>query len=94
MSISRSVKKSLARFIQRFRGGKRSASARLMAAAGSDGRPVMDMLEPRQLLFTMTITDNDLVTNGIGQVSAFFAYTVPYLNSPAEFQDNEDEVVE
>lgn len=95
MSISRSVKKSLARFIQRFRGGKRGASARLLAAAGTDGRPVMDMLEPRQLLFTMTISDNDILPGSdIGQVRAFFAYTVPYLRSPAEVQDNEPEVID
>lgn len=92
MSISRSVKKSLARLIERFRGGKRSASARLMAAAGTDGRPVMDMLESRQLLFTMTITDNDLVTGDIGQVRAFFAYAAPYLDSPADVQDNEPQI--
>lgn len=95
MSISRSVKKSLARFIQRFRGGKRGASARLMAAAGTDGRPVMDMLEPRQLLFTMTITDNDVIPGtGVGQVRAFFAYAAPYLNSPADEQDIDPQVVD
>ncbi len=94
MSISRSVKKSLARFIQRFRGDRRSASARLMAAAGTDGRPSMDMLEPRQLLFTMTITDNDVIANGIGQVSAFFAYAAPYLNSPAAVNDTEPQVID
>lgn len=95
MSISRSVKKSLARFIQRFRGGKRSASARLMAAAGTDGRPVMDMLEPRQLLFTMTITDNDVIPGtGVGQVRAVFGYASPYLRSPAEVQDNDPQPVD
>lgn len=95
MSISRSVKKSLARFIQRFRGGKRSASARLMAAAGTDGRPVMDMLEPRQLLFSMTITDNDVIPGtGVGQVRAVFGYAAPYLRSPSEAQDNEPQAVD
>ncbi|MFO0834839.1 MAG: hypothetical protein U0638_07700 [Phycisphaerales bacterium] len=94
MSISRSVKKSLARFIERFRGGKRGASARLMAAAGTDGRPVMDMLEPRQLLFTMTITDNDLISADVGQVRAFFAYAAPYLDSPSDVADNEPQIVD
>lgn len=95
MSISRSVKKSLARFIQRFRGNKRSASARLMAAAGTDGRPTLDMLEPRQLLFTMTITDNDVVTaSGIGQVRAVFAYAAPYLRSPQAVNTSDPTLVD
>lgn len=61
------------------RGG---AAARLMAAAGEgrgSAKATVDALEPRKLLFTLTIGPDDVGPDGIGFKSAYFGYTIPYL---------------
>jgi hypothetical protein len=67
------------------RGGPGEAggpAARLAAMAGATARPSVEQLEPRQLLFSLTITPNDIDPfTGLGRVTAFFGYTIPYLHS-------------
>lgn len=53
------------------------------------GKASVEPLEPRQLLFSLTITP-DLVdpTTGVGQIAAFFGYTIPYLESQDQSNGN------
>ena len=68
------------------RGADRSGAAgRLARMAGADGsvaRPPVDRLEPRQLLFSLTITP-DMVNpaTGLGTINQAFGYTIPILQT-------------
>ncbi|MCA9287011.1 MAG: hypothetical protein KDA05_00415, partial [Phycisphaerales bacterium] len=55
-------------------------------------RATVERLEPRQLLFSLTITP-DLVNpaTGLGTVEAAFGYTIPILQTPEEVADNDPE---
>jgi hypothetical protein len=68
----------------RSRSQRRSAAtaSRLTSAAGLTARPTIEQLERRQMLFSLAISANDVDPNtGIGTVSAFFGYAIPYLNT-------------
>src|SRR3954452_17339438 len=66
------------------RGGPEAGpAARLASMAGATSRASVEQLEPRQLLFSLTITPSDIdPATGLGRVTAFFGYTIPYLHSP------------
>lgn len=57
--------------------------------SGMAGLASVERLEPRQLLFSLTITPSDLVTDDIGEVRAQFGYTIPYLWTQEEIGDAE-----
>lgn len=68
--------------------GRMSAGSQLATAAGM---ATVEKLEPRQLLFSLTITPSDLVNDTTGEVRAVFGYTIPYFFSPEEIEDVEPE---
>ncbi len=71
------------------------AAARLAGLAGRASRPDVEPLEPRQLLFALTIDPSSVdPTTGVGFAQAFFGYTIPYLQFSEEIGDEEDQVVE
>lgn len=55
--------------------------------SGMAGLASVERLEPRQLLFSLTITPSDLVTDDIGEVRAQFGYTIPILLTEEEISD-------
>lgn len=59
------------------------------------GQVSVEALEPRQLLFSLTITP-DLIdpTTGVGQIAAFFGYTIPYLESQDQNPQSMTETIE
>lgn len=70
-------------------GGGQGPAARLAGVAGSGlgrgseaARPAIDRLEPRQMLFSLTITPDVAGPDGIGTIETTFGYTIPYLASP------------
>ncbi len=65
------------------RGGERlGRAARLAGAAGAAPDAMMEQLESRQLMFALTITQNMVdPTTGVGTATAFFGYTIPYLQT-------------
>lgn len=75
------------------------ASRHDLAAGGAEhlssmaGLAVVERLEPRQLLFSLTITPSDLVDNEIGEVRAVFGVTIPVLQTQEEIEDGDPEVV-
>lgn len=71
------------------------AATRLREIAGRASRPDVEPLEPRQLLFALTIDPSSVdPTTGIGFSAAFFGYTIPILFSQVDVGDEEDELVE
>ena len=65
------------------RGSADGLSARLAERAGSIPRPSVDPLEPRQLLFSLTVTANDVnPATGIGLARGFFGYHIPSAFTP------------
>ena len=68
------------------------AASRLAGLAGRATRPDVEPLEPRQLLFALTIDPSTVdPSTGVGFAQAFFGYTVPYLLTPVEPEDLEDD---
>lgn len=71
------------------------AAARLAGLAGRASRPDVEPLEPRQLLFALTIDPSSVDPfTGVGFAQAYFGYTIPYLQFSEDIEDEEDEVVE
>ena len=71
------------------------AASRLAGLAGRASRPDVEPLEPRQLLFALTIDPSSVdPTTGVGFAQAFFGYTIPYLQFGEDIDIEEDEVVE
>ncbi|MEQ9096848.1 MAG: hypothetical protein RIE32_11355 [Phycisphaerales bacterium] len=71
------------------------AAARLAGLAGRASRPDVEPLEPRQLLFALTIDPSSVdPATGVGFAQAYFGYTVPYLQFGEEIDIEEDELVE
>lgn len=88
--------KNLSRFLglgreREARGGERAAS-RLAAMAGLDHSMTMEPLERRDLLFSLTITaDNVDPATGLGSVRAYFGYYVPLLQTTLQITDQQDQ---
>ncbi|CAG0989639.1 hypothetical protein PHYC_02216 [Phycisphaerales bacterium] len=77
----------------RSRDRKASLASRLAAWAGLTEQVNAEPLEARQLLFTLSVTADVVDPNtGIGQVSAWWQYSIPYLITDAEAQTQEDTV--
>jgi hypothetical protein len=75
--------------------GAHGAAARLAGLAGRASRPDVEALEPRQLLFALTIDPSSVdPTTGVGFAQAYFGYTIPYLQFPEDIDIEEDEIVE
>ncbi len=66
------------------------SSARLASLAG---RALVERLEPRQLLFSLTITADDVDASGLGTARAIFGYTIPALTALNEAGTNVPPVV-
>jgi hypothetical protein len=67
------------RSVRNTAGSDATTSASSLAfAAGGATRPTVEQLEARQMLFSLSIT-NENIAPGIGQVSAQFGYVLPYL---------------
>lgn len=66
------------------------SSARLASLAG---RAVVERLEPRQLLFSLTISADDVDASGLGSARAIFGYTVPALTTLNQVGTNQAQVV-
>lgn len=95
MKKSRQVNRPLLRSGRNSKGGLAKGGARLASMAGGSGRPVVDQLEPRQLLFSLTISPTDVDPNtGIGTVRAVFAYAIPSAFTNAQIVNNAPTVVD
>lgn len=71
------------------------AASRLAGLAGRASRPDVEPLEPRQLLFALTIDPSSVDPfTGVGFATAVFGYTVPYLLFGEDIEIQEDELVE
>jgi len=71
------------------------AASRLSSLAGRAARPDIEPLEPRQLLFSLTVDPSTVdPTTGVGFAEAFVGYTVPLLQFPDQIDIEPDEVVE
>jgi len=71
------------------------AASRLAGLAGRASRPDVEPLEPRQLLFALTIDPSSVdPTTGVGFAQAFFGYTVPYLQFPDDIDIEDDDLGE
>ncbi|MFG0282889.1 MAG: hypothetical protein ACF8R7_00565, partial [Phycisphaerales bacterium JB039] len=76
-------------------GAHHGAAARLAELAGRAPAPAVDPLEPRQLLFSLTITP-DIVNpqTGVGTAVAHFGYLLPFFGDPElDLQPEPDEIV-
>ncbi|MCW5754137.1 MAG: hypothetical protein KIT24_05435 [Phycisphaeraceae bacterium] len=92
MKPSRRSHRPYARPGRRDRGVERgSAAGRLASLAGVSRSTLVERLEPRQLLFSLTITP-DVVNpaTGLGTVGAIFGYTIPYLATEQLVRDPGD----
>lgn len=70
---------------------RRRGTADLAESAGMIPRPAIEALEPRQLLFSLTITPSDVnQDSGLGTVTAHFGYTIPYLLTQEEIDTNQE----
>ncbi len=85
--------------------GRRGLTSRLSERAGGAGsaessrgaaiaRPAVDVLEPRQLLFSLTITQDDIdPVTGVGVAFAYFGYFIPSAFTPAAESDSPSNIV-
>lgn len=74
--------------------GAAGAALELAASAGMAERAVLEPLEARQLLFSLTIGPGDVdPTTGVGTVFATFGYVIPYLNTTEEPETSDPETV-
>jgi len=71
-------------------GGIGTGPGRLAALAGSAARPAVERLEPRQMLFSLTITADSVGPDGIGSAAAIFGFALPVLLNTAELNDDTD----
>jgi hypothetical protein len=69
-----------------------SATQNLLRRLGLTGGAQMESLEERKLLFSLTVTANDVdPQTGIGTVRAYFGYVLPTLAANVERPDADDE---
>jgi hypothetical protein len=74
----------------RSRPQRRTAAAPsgLTSAAGLTARPTIEQLERRQMLFSLAVTADDVDPNtGIGTVTKFFGYAIPYMGTRIVLQN-------
>ena len=76
------------------RSGHASGDHEAHRLSSMAGLATVERLEPRQLLFSMTITPSDLVDGEIGEVRATFGVTIPILQTSEEIEDADPEVVD
>lgn len=68
------------------------SSAGLAQSASFAERATIDQLERRQMLFSLTVTADDVDPNtGLGTVRGAFAYATPYLNTTIDVTDVTDQ---
>ncbi len=81
-------------YVRQSKAITRRASQDLLSRAGQAPieRPRVEQLEPRKMLFSLTI-DGSSPTDAAGNryEEAFFAYFIPYFLSPSEVQDDDDD---
>ncbi len=79
-------------YVRQTKSITRRASQDLVSKAGQApiDRPMVEQLEPRKLLFSISIDGSQQDANGNFFADAYFAYFVPYLESPQEVEDPED----
>lgn len=94
MNRSRELRRSFVRSSRERHAGGQGGAGRLAWLAGRSNRAEVERLEPRQLLFSLSITPDVVDPNtGLGTVAAIFGYTVPYLGTGAAVGENESETV-
>lgn len=72
-------------------GGVAKTAARLASLAGGTDRPALEALEKRQMLFSLSVSADDVDPNtGIGTVQAVFGYYLPILGPTAAIEDAAD----
>jgi len=89
MARSKSVKSQYRRRSRTTRNELAIGAGRLAALAGGAGeRAMVEPLERRQMLFSLTVTADDInPQTGIGQVRAVFGYYIPMLAPTTQIQD-------
>lgn len=82
-------------YVRQTKSITRRASQDLLSRAGQApiDRPTVEQLEPRKMLFSITIDGSQIDNNGNAYADAYFAYFIPYFFSSAEPQDPEDETL-
>ena len=84
-------------YVRSTRSIVRRAAEGLASAAGRAmpiERALVEPLEPRKLLFSLTIDEaSDTDGDGIGQAEAVFGYFIPYLGTNIEEGDNDPTIV-
>lgn len=68
--------------------------SRLAALAGRAGHTAVERLEPRQMLFSLSITADDIGADGLGTATAIFGYTIPVFTTTQDIGDNDVVVVQ
>lgn len=68
--------------------------SRLAALAGRVGHTAVERLEPRQMLFSLSITADDIGADGLGTATAIFGYTIPVFTTTQEVGDNDVVVIQ
>lgn len=96
MARSKSTKSQYRRKGRANRNEQALGAGRLAALAGGAGeRAMVEPLEPRQMLFSLTVTADDInPQTGIGQVRAVFGYYIPMLATTVQIQDPQPAQIE
>lgn len=95
MKKSRRANRPLLRSRRGSTNGLGKDTARLASMAGGSGRPAVDQLEPRQLLFSLTIAPgDDPFGTGVGTRTVYLGYAIPITFSPLQFTNNDPTVVD
>jgi len=79
-------------YVRQTKSITRRASQDLVSKAGQApiDRPMVEQLEPRKLLFALTIDGSQQDQSGNFYADAYFAYFVPYYQNPNDVEDPED----
>ncbi len=82
-------------YVRQTKSITRRASQDLVSKAGQApiDRPMVEQLEPRKLLFSITIDGSNQDSNGNFYEDAYFAYFIPYYFSSQEVGEDEDETL-
>lgn len=82
-------------YVRQTKSITRRANQDLVSKAGQApiDRPMVEQLEPRKLLFSMTIDGSNQDEHGNFYEDAYFAYFIPYFFSSQEPNEDEDETL-
>lgn len=82
-------------YVRQTKSITRRASQDLLSRAGQGpiDRPSVEQLEPRKMLFSITIDGSLTDANGQAYAEAYFAYFIPYLFSSVEPEEPDDQTL-